>query len=56
VHQGHVDEMFGEKPYLELVGANDIAHDQVVGSIVASLLGARRGLVRKPEDELVSLE
>ena len=33
----HVDDVFGNKPYLQLVNPNDVAHDQVVRSVVAVL-------------------
>src|SRR4051812_2894938 len=38
-HHRHVDDVLGDEPDLQLVAADDLADDQVVGPVVAALAG-----------------
>jgi hypothetical protein len=51
-----VDEVLRDEPGLELVGPQHPRDQQVVGAIVAKLVGAVRGRANLRDDELVGLE
>jgi len=36
-HQGHVHQVLGEKPHLQLIGADHVGNEQIVCPIVAGL-------------------
>src|SRR2546428_4673972 len=52
----HVDEMLGDEPDLQLVRSEDVAHQQVVGAVVAVVRRFLDGLAHFFDDDLVSLE
>src|SRR4051794_18247929 len=37
MRKGYLDDMLGDEPCLQFVASNDIAHDQIVGSVVAAV-------------------
>ena len=37
VDERHVDDVLGDEPDLHLVGADDVADQQIVGAVVAAL-------------------
>src|SRR5215204_4449115 len=49
-------EVLGEEPDLELVGADDVADDEVVGAVVAGVVGALGDVVGQLQDQLVAFE
>ncbi len=53
---GGIDQVLGEEPDLELIGADDLAHEQVVGAIVAGFLGLLGHGAGFAEKELVRFE
>jgi hypothetical protein len=34
-HQGCVDQMLAQEPYLQFIGAQNIAHHQIIGALIA---------------------
>src|SRR6266699_3470515 len=56
VDERGVDEVLGEEPRLQLAGPDHLGYQQVVGTVVAAVLGPRGGLVRLPQDDLVRLQ
>ena len=56
VDQRYVHQVLGQEPHLKLVLANDVAHEQIVGAVVAGGLRTPRGFVRELQDQLVGLQ
>src|SRR5260370_17140538 len=54
--QGHFDEVLAYEPGLELVGAEDVADDEVVGALVAGFAGGFGDVEAALDDELVGFE
>ena len=48
--------MLYQKPSLQLVGANNVGHDQIVRSVIPELLRLFRRIVCVSEDHLVSFQ
>src|ERR1700722_15026751 len=48
--------MVADEPGLELVGAKDVAHCQIVGAVVSSLVGGFGDVVALLHDDLVGFE
>src|SRR5262245_9586523 len=55
-HEGRIDEVLRQEPHVHLVRPNDLADHQVVGAVVARLLGHLGRRVSLAQDELVRLE
>ena len=53
VRKRNVDDVLGHEPDLEFVGTDDVAHDQVVGAVVAVFGRQLRHRARFFEDDLV---
>src|SRR5947208_10388362 len=45
MRQRHVDDMLRDEPRLQFIPADDVAHDQVIGAVVAAL-GGEPAIVR----------
>src|SRR6266404_4721803 len=54
--QGHVHQMLAQEPYLQFVGAENVADGQVVGAVVAQFVGALGELAALPDDDLMGIE
>src|SRR5882757_8427827 len=54
--QGHLDQVLAYEPGLEFVGPEDVADDEVVGALVAGLVGGFGDVKATLDDDLVSLE
>ena len=54
--QRHLDEVLAEEPGLEFVGAEDVADDEVVGALLAGLVGGFGDVEAALDDDLVGLE
>ena len=52
----HLDQVLADEPGLELVGAQDVGDDHVVGAIVARLVGRSRRCRGTLHDDLVGFE
>ena len=53
---GDAGEVLSHEPCLQLIGANEITHDDVVGAVVAMFGGRGRQRARFVQQELVSIE
>lgn len=42
MHQGNVDQVLAQEPYLQFIGAQNIAHDQIVRALIAYFGSAAR--------------
>src|SRR5205823_12435655 len=56
LHERHVDDVFGDEPYLQLVAANPVADEQVVRAIVSRFGGAPRHRASFPQHDLVGMQ
>jgi hypothetical protein len=54
--QRHVHQMLAQEPYLQLVGAQDVADRQIVGAVVAQFISQLREFTARPNDDLVGVE
>src|SRR5262245_33446386 len=51
-----VDQVLGQEPHLHLVGADDVAHQQIVGAVIPGLVGLPGRSAGLGQDQLVRLE
>src|SRR5262245_41539270 len=56
VGQWNAHDVLGHKPSLQLVAPNDIAHDQIVGSIIAGVRRKARHRARFLEDDFMRVQ
>src|SRR5260370_40771201 len=56
MHKWHINKMLAQKPYLQFVTAQHIAHRRIVGAVVAKFRGAARQLPTISDDDLVRVE
>ncbi len=54
--QGHFDEVLADEPGLELVGAEDVADDEIVGALIAGFRRPLGDVEAALDDEFVGLE
>ena len=54
--QVHLDQMLGKEPHLELVPAQDVAHQQVIRAPILGFLGRLDVLAHLADDRLVRLQ
>jgi len=50
VHQRHLHQVLAQEPHLHLVGTRKIPHQQIVGSVIAQIVGLLRQLPRVFDD------
>src|ERR1700730_5359617 len=55
-NQRNLDQVLAQEPDLQFVGAENIAHDQVVGAIVAQIGGAASQLPAVANNSLMSIQ
>jgi hypothetical protein len=56
VYEGCIHKMFAEEPGLQFIGPQHVADDQIVGAIVAQLVGKARQLAAVADDDLVGIQ
>src|ERR1700722_4391381 len=55
-NQRHLNKMLADEPGLQLIGAQNIADNQIVGSLISRFVGQIRDVEAALNDDLVSLE
>ena len=55
-HKRHGDQVLGNKPYLQFIGANHLAHQQVIRAVVPGLVGSLRLLMTLFENQFVRFQ
>jgi hypothetical protein len=56
VHEWNIHDVLGHEPYLQLVAADHVAHDEIVGAVVARISGLPSHRARLLEDNLVCVQ
>ena len=52
-HEWNINGMLGQEPHLKFIGADDIADQNVVGAVVAGVIGLLGGGARRFQDDFV---